>query len=133
MKLTAENVETVFRDCLMREGEDISTGEIIEGLLSSFAFHKHRLEGHKAEIIELLDDLPESFHVGWSFLAACMTKDDIHWGEHMNIEQLVVLGIAIKRVKFLVRRDLWRILPGGMPYFVVTEEVTEMDGDIRCT
>ena len=35
--LTAENVETIFRDCLFRDGEDTSQAKIVEGVVSTTA------------------------------------------------------------------------------------------------
>lgn len=125
-KLTAENVETVFLDCLFRDGEDTSTAKIVDGVISRFGFHPTRLESHKSEIAELLDELPGEFHAsnggGSSFLNACMTKGGDQWGEHRNIEQLLSLGIATGNAKMLMPREMWNILPGGMPYFVVLSQ-----------
>jgi len=52
----------------------------------------------------------------------CMDKHGVQWGEHRNIEQLVVLGIAAKMVKYCMPRDMWGILPGGMPYIAIDTE-----------
>jgi hypothetical protein len=54
-----------------------------------------------------------------SFLNACMTKDDNQWGEHQNMEQLLALGIAIGYARILLPRNMWSVLPGGVPYFSV--------------
>lgn len=121
--LTAENVETVFRDCLFRDGEDTAQAQIVEGVVSKFGFHPDRLAAHKTEIAEMLDGLPDEFKMakggGWSFLNACMTKRGDQWGEHRNIEQLLALGIASDQAKMLMPREMWKVLPGGMPYFAV--------------
>ncbi len=122
--LSAENVEAVLLDCLFRENEeDTSQAVVVEGVVNKFGFHPQRLESHKAEIAELLEGLPNEFKEskggGWSFLNACMTHDGIHWGEHRNVEQLLVLGIATKQAKFLMPRSMWNSFPGGMPYFSV--------------
>ena len=121
--LTAENVETIFRDCLFRDGEDTSQAKIVEGVVSKFGFHPTRLETHKSEIAEMLDGLPDEFRAdkggGWSFLNARMTKSGDQWGEHRNIEQLLTLGIATEQAKMLMPREMWNVLPGGMPYFAV--------------
>lgn len=126
MKLTAENVETVFKDCLFGDAEDTSKAVVVEGVLNKFGFHPGRLATHKVEIKQLLDELPSDFRSdgggGWSFLNACMTKDGVQWGEHRNIEQLLVLGIATNQAKMLMPRNMWRILPGCMPYFAVIAE-----------
>ena len=92
-------------------------------MINNYGFHPDRLETHKTEIAELLAELPDNFQAeiggGWSFLNACMTKDDKQWGEHRDIECLVALGIATDQAKWMMPRDMWSILPGGMPYFSV--------------
>lgn len=123
-KLTCENVEKIFRDCLFNEGEDTSKAVMVNGIVHEFGFHPERLAGHRTEIGELLTELPDEFHIsrggGWTFLNACMDREGNQWGEHMNMEQLLVLGIATKQARFLMDdRKLWKALPGGMPYFSI--------------
>jgi hypothetical protein len=35
------------------------------------------------------------------------------------MDQLFTLGIAIEKVSFQLPREMWNVLPGGMPYLVV--------------
>lgn len=132
MKLTATKVDEIFRDCFFRPDE-VSNGEapegalIAEGIKGKFAFHPDRTKTHKGEIVELLNELPDSFHEskggGWSFLNACNDKHGNQWtGMHSTMEQLVVLGIAVGKVKFHLDREMWKAFPGGMPYFVVLDD-----------
>ena len=131
MKLTVENVETVFKDCLFKD-EEIVNGQPpadfvkVEGIVQTFGFHPGRLAAHRDDIKSMLEELPEPFQAkgggGWSFLNACMTKDDVQWGEQRNVEQLLVLGIGSKLATILLPRDLWSVLPGGVPYFSVGEQ-----------
>jgi hypothetical protein len=127
-ELTASRVDELIRDCLYSNSElpDPPSDEPpeeavrVEGVVNNFAFHPERLAGHKQEIIQMLDRLPDEFSVGsgWSFLNACMRKDGSLWGEHRNIEALLVLGIGVGRVRYCAPREYWEMLPGGMPYFV---------------
>jgi hypothetical protein len=121
--LTADNVFEVFKDCLFQDGEDTSTAVIVEGIMSKFGFHPERLQKNEGKIRAMLECLPDEFQSGkgggMSFLNACMTKDGEQWGEHPSMEQLLVLGLATKQVAMLMPRDMWNILPGGMPYFAV--------------
>ena len=128
MKLTSKNVETIFIDCLfnkdeLKDGNPPEDAVMVEGVINKFGFHPKRLESHWQEIRKLLMELPENFQSGkgggWSFLNACMDKDGHQWGEHRNIEQLLALGIATKQVKIQLPRDMWKVLPGGMPYFCI--------------
>jgi len=124
MELTSKNVQEVFLDCLFREEETDRTNYVVgEGVIHRFGFHPERLASHKDDIKTMLDQLPEQFQLdkggGWSFLNACDRKDGVQWGEHPNIEQLMALGLASKQATLLMPRELWRAMPGGMPYFVV--------------
>lgn len=90
--------------------------------------------GLEPEIARILAQLPDAFFPkevpggggGHSFLAACEDRDGRHWGEHMHIDGLLALGLAANMVHFCAPRDIWSILPGGMPYFVVSPAVREV-------
>jgi hypothetical protein len=124
-KLNAEAVSTIIKSCLFKEGEDTANHVKAEGVVSAMGFHPDRLKAHAAQIGELLAELPEQFQAdtggGWSFLNACMDKDGNQWGEHRNIDELLMLGIATGQAKILMPRNMWSMFPGGMPYFVVTK------------
>lgn len=123
MKLTAENVEAILKDCFYKDGENAADAKIVEGVVNKFGFNPERLQSHSEAVKELLHCLPDQFQIdkggGWSFLQACMTNTGEQWAEHVNVEQLLVLGLATGHAKLCVPRELWQILPGGMPYFVV--------------
>ena len=135
--LEAKRVDEIFRDCLFEEDEiengmpkDPTLLVKIEAVMSTFGLHKGRLEGHRAEVASLLEELPDLFREdkggGWSFLNACMDKNDRQWGEHSNIEQLFALAIGLGLGKFPLSRENWAMLPGGMPYFVILKETAEV-------
>lgn len=123
LQLTVENVSRIMKECLYKEDEPITSPTVVHGVVRTFGFNPAKLQLHKKEISEMLDYLPETFHEstggGWSFLNACMTKDGKQWGEQPNVEELMVLGMAINKVNLLMPHDLWHLLPGGMPYFSV--------------
>lgn len=123
MDLTAENVSSVFNDCLFNDGEDSTSHVVGEAVKMKVGFHPERLEAHRTEIEAMLNQLPDQFKAGmgdgYSFLEACVTASGEHWGEHSNIDQLLSLGNAIGKATFLMPRDTWNIFPGGMPYFVI--------------
>ncbi len=123
MKLTANNVTTILRDCLFKDGESQDNPIFVEGLVSDFGFHPKRIESHKENIIDMLSQLPENFRIdkggGWSFLQACDDNNGNQWGEHRNMEALFVLGLAIQKVKLVTPKEMWPALPGGMPYYAI--------------
>ena len=115
MKLTAQNVEKLFAKCF-RE-----TGEPTEGLFGKAVLD---IDGHESDIESMLAQLPNEFQRagggGWSFLNACMDKDGGQWtGMHQTMDKLFMLGIAAGKAKWLMPRELWSALPGGMPYVIV--------------
>lgn len=130
-KLSAARVHAIMMDVLFKPDEipaDKSlpaNAVVAEGIQVKFGFHKERLERHRAEMIEMLGDLPDEFHEGkgggWSFLNACNTRDGEQWADlHKTVNELFCLAIALGLAKWLMPRELWGSLPGGMPYVVVT-------------
>lgn len=132
MKLTSENVESIFVYCLFVEDKDDTIDALenqkdailVEGIAHSFGFHPDRIEEHKDDIASMLADLPDEFKAdgggGWSFLNACNDKNGNQWtGLHMRMEQLFMLGMAAGKVKYLLPKEIWRVMPGGVPYLQI--------------
>ena len=129
MKLTAENVEKVFMNCLFRDDEIVDGKPVLppttaEGITQNFGFHPERLEAERENVRALLMELPKEFQQatgdGWSFLNACMDKEGNHWGEHSNVQEILCLGIALGLASYIMPKEMWSVLPGGMPYFRVS-------------
>jgi len=124
MKLTSENVEKIFTDCLFKNGENTDNAILVNGITNNFGFNPNKIEQHKDDIYSMLKELPEKFHKdiggGWSFLNACNDKHGKQWtGLHRVMEQLFAISMACGKVKCLLPRKLWKALPGSMPYYVV--------------
>jgi hypothetical protein len=50
----------------------------------------------------------------------CQDKEDHQWTDfHQTMDELVCLGTAIGKLEYLMPREMWNVLPGGMPYIVV--------------
>jgi len=57
---------------------------------------------------------------GWTFLNACQDKHGRLWtGLHQTVEKLFLLGMATGKAKCLLPREVWPMLPGGLPYFAI--------------
>jgi len=72
----------------------------------------------------MLNDLPDNFKNdfggGWSFLNMCEDKNGVQWTDfHATVDELVCLGLSIDKMSYLMSRDMWNVLPGGMPYLVI--------------
>ena len=125
MELTSENVERIFKKCLSEkaEGDNVCT---VDTVLSDakFAMKEDKLAFYQTEIRGMLSQLPDEFLEssggGWSFLNLCVRKDGVQWtGFHSSMEQLVCLGLGAGMMKFLLPKNMWHILPGGMPYVAI--------------
>ena len=124
MNLTAENVEKIFGECFSENKENVVKCDVV---VHSFSFCNDKLLENKQNIIDMLSCLPKEFMQntggGYSFLMACNDKGGNQWtGLHLTMEKLFALGIGIEMVKCLLPRELWQMMPGGMPYFMVLEE-----------
>jgi hypothetical protein len=120
MKLTAENVNQTLLKCLYNDGENTENHIKAHGVRLNIGFDPVRLDAQKDNIISMVNELPEDFKIGMSFLNACMTKHGAQWGEHSNIDELLCLGQAVGAIEMLVPREGWSMLPGGMPYFKIS-------------
>ena len=137
--LDAKKVDEIFMDCLFKENEVVDGKPTLPmtevlGIVRNFGFHIERLESHRREVQDLLRELPDNFRSneggGRSFLQACLDRHDNHWGEHMHMEQLFSLGIGLGIVTYLMDRELWPSLPGGMPYIaILMDKFTEYPED----
>lgn len=124
INVTASNMSELtsnaFMDCLFKEGEDTTNHVKVEGLTNMFGLHPQRLEEKRELVTALLAQLPPEFKEGWSFLNLCVTKDGEQWTDlHRVCEQLVVMAIGLGLMKYCFPREMWAILPGGVPYLMI--------------
>jgi len=130
MKLTPQNVENLFIACLFKEGEDTSKALTVNGVMMKVGFNPERIEQNRFAITELLLQCNENFMEsseakGYSFLAFCEDKNGEQWtGLHSVCDNLICLGLAINKVIFLLPREVWTALPGGMPYLQIKDILT---------
>ncbi|MBQ8042634.1 MAG: hypothetical protein IJ272_00595 [Clostridia bacterium] len=125
--LTAEKVNEVLFKCFYKP-EEIQDGKKpdgcvdVKGIVTNFGFHPDRLKEHEQQIIELLSELPETFKEGWSFLNMCYDKNGCQWtGMQKTMEALMALGIAIGKIEYMLPREVWSALPGGVPYIILKD------------
>ena len=121
IRLTSENVEAIFKDCLTDE-----RSFIVHGVRKRASFDREKVEAHEEEIMQMLMQLPTQFHRpgggGWTFLNMCIDRDGNQWTDlHDMQDKLVCLGRAIGSVEFLMPRDWRKVFPGGMPYIVIND------------
>lgn len=119
-------VKEIFKDCLFKNEEIINGVPIYKpkkviGIRTNYGFNPKRLLSYSKEINLILDNMNSEFESGWSFLNLCFDKDNNQWtGNHSSVEELMCLGLAIGRITYCTdNKDLWDILPGGMPYIII--------------
>jgi hypothetical protein len=126
--LSPDAVFRIWNACFFVDAMDRPEDLVrVDGIITSVPFSRTRVGNHAAEIKVLLLELPEQFRRsaggGWTFLNACTDRRGRFWtGEHTAMEQLVLLGVAAGLVSWTLPRDLWSILPGGMPYLRVEDQ-----------
>lgn len=120
-----DQVMDLLKVCFFADGEDTSDAVLVKGISQNFGFHHERLAANKDKIRALLLRLDPNFLAskggGWSFLNGCVDCDGSQWGGQPTVEALMVLGLATGLVEYLMPRELWSSLPGGVPYFVVKD------------
>lgn len=129
MELNTENVSSVFTNCLFTDDETadpamMARALIVDGVSLKVGFHPGRIKENSKHIKSMLDCLPDSFKSdsggGMSFLNAIEDNNGVQWTSlHTEVDKLVILGLATFNITFLMPREMWKILPGGMPYLVV--------------
>lgn len=128
--IDAQAVEELFRNCLFKD-EELPPAKYLEarGISVHVGFHPGRLMASKGQIRDWLFQLPPTFQKsrggGMSFLQACEDKDGVQWtGLHERMDQLFMLGLACGLVSECMPREMWPVLPGGMPYYMVDDSPT---------
>ena len=126
--INCDRLAEILSDCMFQESELVDGVPVIEpvkveGILHNFGFHPDRVCNHKQEIISMVNELPDAFTKGWSFLNMCVDKEGNQWtGLHIVMEQLLALGLAINKISYCLPKHMWHLLPGNMPYIQVWEE-----------
>lgn len=129
MQLTSANIKAVIHDCLFKDEEvpdrDNPPEHVkAEGVMMRVAFHPERLESHREDVRSMLSQLSDDFMHdkggGMSLMNMVANKDGELYGEQRDADALFMLGSALGLAKFTMPREMWRILPGSMPYITVT-------------
>lgn len=130
-KLTAEEVNEVYRRCLLTDTEVNELSEPMtpfvlgEGVKGIQVFSASRLAENRAKITEMIAELP-SIDEGVSFMNLCEDKQGRQWTDlQRTVDELLQLGTATGEVFYLLPRDVWDMLPGGMPIIMRNEKASE--------
>lgn len=128
MKIDAGRVEEILIHSLVSEndhvdGKKLNDDEVIvvNGIINNYAFHKERLLSHKEEVLAFVENLDPELKDGISFLGLCVDKDGSQWGEHRSCENLMCLAIGLGLMRYVLPRESWTFLPGGVPLLMLTK------------
>lgn len=115
-------VEKLIKRCLFEDGANTDSAVISEGIVRNFGFNPEELNKPdvQAKLEEIIQLLPVQFHTGggdgWTFLNLPTTADGTQWGDQAHAEELLCLAQALGMAGYCLPRDMWNILPGGVPY-----------------
>ncbi len=126
-KITAQNMAKLTEDaleyCLFKEGDNSKSRLEVEGIAHNYVFDSSRLEEKRELIMDIINELPEEFKEGSSFLNLCMNRYGQQWYDfQMTGEDLVVMAIGLGLMRYYFPKPFWNILPGGVPYIIVTTD-----------
>lgn len=129
-KTLAERVDDLMRYALYNEDEVDGDGApddaiVVSGVTARFAMHPGRVDEISDDVGDLVETIPESSFFkseggGMSFLRLAVTNEGRRWGEHMHMQEFVVLAIACGYAEVLPIPP--EECPGGVPYYVFTHE-----------
>jgi len=113
-------------DACLAEGLDVPKDAIVvDGIMRAFGFHPARLEAARPQVKAWIKEMDPAFLTsgggGMSFLNLCMLADGTHWAEHPTCEAFVVLAFGLKLGSFPMPREMWKVLPGQMPYVTLVD------------
>jgi len=129
--MNADKVHKMFLDCLFQEAELVSSPTnppehvAVEGITRKIGFHPGRLASYKEKLQGMIDELHPNYTVGggWTFLNLCQDKNGEQWTSfHSVMDEFCCLCIGNGLCKFVLPREMWSSLPGGMPYVVFNKE-----------
>lgn len=125
--INTDELEKVFTSCPFTK-EEVANGTPenlvkVEGITRTFGLHPERLEATRETVRGWLAQLPVQFFKGtgdgYSFLSASFLNNGEQWGEQHSAELLFSLGMGLGFVKLLLPREMWHVLPEGMPYYQI--------------
>ncbi|MFF2532348.1 hypothetical protein ACFVS2_25900 [Brevibacillus sp. NPDC058079] len=123
MLINPNRVNEILVDCLYKKEEIVDGKPIIpyvgvQGVQGAIGFHPERLQSHKQEISDMIENLPKEIDSveGLSFLNVCQDKEGNLWtGMHKTCDELIMLAIGLELLEFTMSKELWMMCPGGMP------------------
>lgn len=126
LKLSTENVQAIYNDCLFRKDQGIEFAFLREGYYLTVLFDHEKIKEHNHDISRLCEQLPRKFmkssREGDIFLNLWKNNEGQQWAkDHVVMDQLMIMGLATEKIELIVPTYLTE----GMPYIVVNDEQEE--------
>ena len=125
LALNDEAVNAIFQGCTVQKGDDPFTTSPVQHITHEVArFSQHRLDGHREDIHQLVNQLPDLFRKagGGSYAYSQLNRLGHRWTKFEPIqERLVQLGFAIGEIEFVHPRKYWPALYQGRPLLFVKQ------------
>ena len=116
----------IFKDCLSKRGSE-EESILVQGLAHEAHLNPNKLEEHKEEINEMLDNiLAEGEIIRCSDF--CYTKSKMKWGTANVVEMLLILGLATNILSFSNVENRIRDI-NGLPF--ITRIKKEKDNVLK--
>jgi hypothetical protein len=133
--LIDERVRTIYKLCSFQEGlvdkaftygnPDFDFTQI-EGFRWKAQFNSANLASYISQIEAMLQELPDVFreeHGGGLFSGMQYTNDGHRWTTSaLTTEKLLLLGMAIGRLRFVLPKHQWKFIKNGEPIIVAVNE-----------
>jgi len=120
-ELNAIFLDSLYKDHEITPGQTPEGAVLVSGIVTNVGFEPNRLNANKPKILELAkaivtDSFLKGKGEGMSFLQLCEDREGNQWGEHRNMEQLVLLCKGLGMADYCLPKEMWNVFPGGMPY-----------------
>lgn len=130
-----EQVRNIMCDCLFAEMPADDTKCIgIPSVTRLFALNPSKVELHRSEIFTILRELPLEFwdqksggKDGYTFMSLPFDRDGNQWGEQVNADELMTLGLATGYMRYMFPIEMWTMLPGKVPYLIISEDAADVE------
>lgn len=120
--ISSQKIVDILGECLLSESQVENTDNNIkpihvDGITYNLKLHPEKVSEYSEDISKIINELPEEFKNGSSFLKLCHTKDGEKWTSlHRICEALMILGVATNKMKYCFPKEIWSKLPEGVPY-----------------
>ena len=128
--LNVNNVANLYSKCLLTNSDFDIEGltcnfSVGEGVTTRCAFSTERLNDNRESIACMIEQL-HGIECAPSLMNLYYNNEGKQWtDEAMVVEMLVQMGTAANMISFLYPPEVWKLLPGGVPY--VSKNVYNLD------